>query len=650
MKFTKLMALALVLVMLVSSFVACGGTTDTETQAPETQAPETQAPETEPKETESETVTETDPPCEHPENRQRKMDEVAPTCTEGGYIDYLCRLCDEQWRQELPATHTYGTTLSVDGKYTKYTCIACGSFYVADETGATVADPSAIDFPFFVADFTGATSLAALVGKFSEVKLVKEEFVAFVVNEAEGNTYINVPTGTATVAPNGYFELSDVNNKLTTKDFSIKMSVQLSEFPTSDLALLTWKLGGVEYKLLTLSPKGVVSVLGSTQSKALVDKGWDVLEVCFDVETADYYAYMNGEIFAKGNLGVAVAGKTDSAIKFFEGASQFEAYADDIEIKFIAEAKTDACIHVYAEASKTAATCTVDGKVTYKCSLCNNTYDEVLSAPGHKLGEATVVESTCTTAGSSTATCSVCNQRVVDEIPMLGHVVSWMLVDGTPVQTCSNCTLNQIYRATGDAVLALDFETPLAEALGDTFKIGTDTAAIVEQDGNKVFDIKTTRIDDSTNYAIYGLDTMILTAKIKFGTHAHTAETKESLISFINGYAGMDKVGQSTPWGICLAFIYDANDGSTKVALSKSPQAGQWVPVTFDTWVDLTIIGCSASGRYYVFIGDTAIGSVARPDYKTDAYGGGATLRIGENGKSEMFIDDLFVFEGAPAK
>ena len=40
MKFTKLMALALVLVMLVSSFVACGGTTDTETQAPETQAPE----------------------------------------------------------------------------------------------------------------------------------------------------------------------------------------------------------------------------------------------------------------------------------------------------------------------------------------------------------------------------------------------------------------------------------------------------------------------------------------------------------------------------------------------------------------------------------------------------------------------------------
>ena len=647
MKFTKLMALALVLVMLVSSFAACGGTTDTETQAPETQAPETQAPETEPQETESETETETDPPCEHPENRQRKMDEVAPTCTEGGYIDYLCRLCDEQWRQELPATHTYGTTLSVDGKYTKYTCIACGEFYVADETGATVEDASAIDFPFFVTDFTDATSLAALVGKFSDVKLVKEDFVAFVVNEAEGNTYINIPTGSSSIAPNGYFELSDVNNKLTTRDFSIKMAVQLTEYPAEDIALITWKIGGTEYELLTLSSKGVVSVLGSTQSKVLVDKGWDVLEVCFDVETSDYYAYMNGEIFAKGNIGVAVAGKTDSAVRFFEGVSQFEAYADDIEIKFIAEAKTDACIHVYAESSKTAATCTADGKITYKCSACGNTYDETIAALGHKLGAPTIVEATCTVEGTSTATCSVCHEKVVEKLPALGHAVGWELVDGTPVQTCTKCDLNAIYRAKGDAVLALDFETPIEEAIGDTYKIGTNSASIVEQDGNKVLDVKTTRIDDSANYAVFGTEYMLFTAKVKFGSHALTAETKESLISFINGFAGMDKVGQSTPWGICLAFIYDANDGSTKVALSKSPQPGQWVPVTFDAWVDLTIIGCGETDRYYVFIGDTLLGSVARPDYTNEVYGGGATIRIGENGKSEMFIDDLFVFDMA---
>ena len=640
MKFTKLMALALVLVMLVSSFVACGGTTDTETQAPETQAPET-----EPKETESETDAETEPPCEHPESRQRKMDEVAPTCTESGYIDYRCSMCTEVWRQELPAAHTYGTVRSYDGKYTKHACIACGSFYVTDEAGATVEDASAIDFPFFVADFTDATDVASSVGKFSDIKLVKEEFVALVVNEAEGNTYINIPFGTTAAAPNGYLELSDVNNKLTTKDFSIKMAVQFSEYPTDEIALLTWKLGGTEYKLLTLNPNGVVSVLGSAQSKVLKDKGWDVLEVGFDIETGDYYAYMNGDLFAKGNIGVAVAGKTDSAVRFFEGVSQFEAYADDIEIKFIDEAKTDACIHVYVETSKTAATCTANGKVTYKCSACGETYDDDVLATGHKWGAAVItVESTCSAPGTAMKTCSVCNAKDPEEIPVLGHTVSWELIGGTPVQTCSECDLHAIYRAKGDAILALDFETPVADAIGDKLALGTNSSTIVDEDGNKVLDVKQTQIIDSENYAIFGAEYMLFTAKIKFGAHSLGANGDESLISFIYGRSGNDSVGQKVEWGRQVAFIYD---GTTKVALTKSPAAGQWATITFDEWVDLTIIGCADSDKYYVFIGDTLLGSVTRYDYTDEAFGGGATLRIGEDGKSEMFMDDLFIYDMA---
>ena len=643
MKFTKLMALALVLVMIVSAFAACGGGTDTETDPPatETKAPETNPPESE---SESETEAETEPACEHPENRQRKMDEVAPTCTEAGYIDYLCRLCDEQWRQEIPATHTYVEIKSVDGKYTRHTCVYCGSFYVTDEAGATVEDASAIAFPFFATDFTGAESLADLVGGFNEVKLAKEEFVAFVTNAAEGNTYINVPFGSSDFAPNGYFELTDVNNKLTTKDFSIKFAVQFTEFPEEAIALLTWKLGGAEYDLLTIDEKGVISVLGSTQSKALTDKGWDVIEVCFDNETGDYYAYMNEQIFAKGNVGVAVAGKTDSAIRFFEGASQFEAYADNFDIKFIDEAKTDACIHVYAETSKTAATCVANGKVTYKCSACGNTYEEVIPAFGHKLGEPTIVESTCATAGTSTSTCSTCGEKVVETRPVLGHTVKWEIIDGTPVQTCEKCNHSAIFRATGDAVLALDFETPVGEAIGDKFTLGTNSATIVEQDGNKVLDVKQTQIIDSENHLIFGTEYMLFKAKIKFGAHSLGAETKESLINFINGRSGESTVGQKVDWNWCLAFIYD---GTTKVALTKNPAAGQWVAVTFDEWMDVTIIGCADSDRYHVFVGDTFIGSVARPDYTDEAYGGGATLRIGEGDKCEMFMDDLFIYDMA---
>ena len=644
MKFTKLMALVLVLVMLVSAFAACGGGTDTETDPPVTDAPETDPPETE-SESESESETETEAPCEHPENRQRKMDEVVPTCTEAGYIDYLCRLCDEQWRMDLPATHTYGEIKSVDGKYTRHTCVYCGDFYITDETGATVEDASAIVFPFFTADFTDAESFADLVNGFPEVKLVKEEFIAFVTNAAEGNTYINIPTGTSALAPNGYFELSDVNNKLTTKDFSVKFAVQFTEFPKEAISLLTWKLGGTEYDLLTIDATGKITVLGSEQSKALTDKGWDVIEVCFDNETGDYYVYMNTQIFAKGNIGVAVAGKTDSALRFFEGASQFEAYADDFDIQLIDEAKTDACIHVYAETAKTAATCEADGKVSYKCSACGSTYEEVLPALGHKLGAPTTVESTCTTAGSSTATCSTCGKQIVETLAIPGHVVQWEVVDGTPVQTCSKCDHNAIFRTKGDAVLALEFETPIADAIGDKMSIAKDTATVIDQDGNKVLDVKTTEINDSENHVIYGLNYMLFTARVKFAPHSYQSEKKESLISFTNGMSGTaNKVGQSNPWGVCLAVI-SSTDGTTKLSLSKTLKEGEWMTVNFDEWYDITIIGCGATDRYYVFVGDTLLGDVSRPDYASEIYGGGATLRIGEYGNGESFMDDIAVFE-----
>ena len=638
MKFTKLMALALVLVMLVSSFVACGGTGDTETQAPETQAPET-----EPKETESETDAETEPPCEHPESRQKKIDEVAPTCTENGYIDYRCSMCGDILREEIPAAHTYGTVLSYDGKYTKHACSACGSFYVTDEAGATVEDASAIEFPFLVADFTDATDVASSFGKFSDIKFVGGAFVALVVNAAEGNTYINIPFGSAAVAPNDYFELSDVNNKLTTKDFSIKMSVQFAEYPVDEIALLTWQLGGTEYKLLTLNSDGVVAVPGATQNAVLKDKGWDIIEVRFDIETGDYYAYLNEDLFAKGNIGVAVSGKTDSVVRFFEGVSQFEAYADDIEIKFIDEAKTDACIHVYVESSKTNATCTTNGKITKKCSACGKSAEEILPATGHKWGApVTTVASTCSAPGTAVKTCSVCKAQDSEKIPVLGHTVSWELIGGTPVQTCEKCDHNAIFKATGDAVLALDFETPIAEAIGDKLALGTNTATIVEQDGNMVLDVKHTRINDSENHVIFGADYMLFTAKIKFGAHSLGTETKESLINFINGYSDMNQVGEKVEWNWCLAFIYD---GTTKVALTKTPSAGQSVAVTFDEWMDLTIIGCADSDKYYVFINDTLLGSVARFDDTAAVFGGGATLRIGESGNSEMFMDDLFIYD-----
>ena len=63
MKFTKILALTLALMMLVCAFAACGGTTDDTTAPVVTDAPETDAPETTPTEDTA------DADCKHTKTR-----------------------------------------------------------------------------------------------------------------------------------------------------------------------------------------------------------------------------------------------------------------------------------------------------------------------------------------------------------------------------------------------------------------------------------------------------------------------------------------------------------------------------------------------------------------------------------------------------
>ena len=333
MKFTKLMALALVLVMLVSAFVACGGG-NTETTPDTTTKPV----ESDPKETEKDPADETID-CVHP--KWREVEVVDPTCTEDGYKLSRCTRCQAEQKEPIPAAHIEASLTSVDGNYIKYTCVVCGQARVTDKNGAAVADASAIKFPFFVADFTfeDKAEMADVVAGYGDIALGDVKYVFVTNNKAAGNGYANVPSGSSDEVPNGYFVIKDVNNKLATGDFSVKLDVQFTEMPLADIALLTWNVGGSAYELVTVNEKGEISVLGASGAVALEDKGWDTIEVKVDVDSGSVFVDLNGKRVATGKIGAAVSGKTDSSVKFFEAASQFEANIDNISIGLIDEAK-----------------------------------------------------------------------------------------------------------------------------------------------------------------------------------------------------------------------------------------------------------------------------------------------------------------------
>ena len=331
MKFTKIMALVLALMMLVCAFAACGGPgedtsldeTDPVTDAPETNAPETDAPVEE---------------CKHTRTREIPGTRVEPTCTVDGKYTVVCRSCDLEWDEPIPSGHAYSPLKSLDGAYTKQYCTVCADVYVEDANGAKVEDYSAIEFPFFYASFDDIANIENVADKFEGVSY-KDAFATQVVTFTDGeetNSYANVPTGSSAQNSNGYFEVKDDENAMAAKTFTVSFAAKFDEYPlTGKLNLLTWGIGGTEYVLLAVDGIGDIYVIGNDKAVATYsDKGWDTVSVEVDPATGAVKVTFEGAddktATGTGKLGASATGKTDSYLRFFDDAGQFEAYIDEI--------------------------------------------------------------------------------------------------------------------------------------------------------------------------------------------------------------------------------------------------------------------------------------------------------------------------------
>ena len=112
----------------------------------------------------------------------------------------------------------------------------------------------------------------------------------------------------------------------------------------------------------------------------------------------------------------------------------------------------DKTAHSWSEtARKAATTCTAEGSITYKCTICNASKVEVIPATGHTFSnswtndstyhwhsttcghyaekdkeehtwvQSSVKAATCTASGTIYYKCSVCNATKTESIPALGH-------------------------------------------------------------------------------------------------------------------------------------------------------------------------------------------------------------------------------------
>jgi hypothetical protein len=135
--------------------------------------------------------------------------------------------------------------------------------------------------------------------------------------------------------------------------------------------------------------------------------------------------------------------------------------------------------HSYDDGVVTEATCTVDGKITYTCSRCNYSYDEVTEIADHDYKETVTTNPTCTTNGKTTYVCSKCNESYSETIEKLGHdyvktvVKPTCAAKGYTLKKCSRCkdeiTSNYV-SATGNHHYEESIIAPTCAEKGYTYK------------------------------------------------------------------------------------------------------------------------------------------------------------------------------------
>ena len=117
------------------------------------------------------------------------------------------------------------------------------------------------------------------------------------------------------------------------------------------------------------------------------------------------------------------------------------------------------CSHNYEVEITKEATCSEEGEMTFKCSLCGDSYKEVISKTGkHEYEETVTKEPTCTESGEKTFTCKNCSDTYTEEISATGHEYESKIAkeatcteDGEITYTCTKCgdTYTKTVAATG---------------------------------------------------------------------------------------------------------------------------------------------------------------------------------------------------------
>ena len=271
------------------------------------------------------------------------------------------------------------------------------------------------------------------------------------------------------------------------------------------------------------------------------------------------------------------------------------------------------------------ATCTADGSVTTRCTVCGEETVEVIPATGHAY-DCVVTDATCTEDGSKVYTCAVCADTYTEVIPAAGsHSYTSEITEptcieaGSVVYTCEVCadTYTEVLAATGHSYEA---EVTAATCTADGFTAYTCKTCGHSYRGETVpafghtYDSVVTATCTEDGFVVYTCETC---------GHSYTGE---EVAAYGHSYETSTVAPTCTTSGyttyVCKTCGYTCT-GDETAALGHSYSAA----VTEATCTEdgYTTYTCSACGHSYVGDHVAAPGHdyesvVTAPTYETEGY------------------------------